>query len=345
MRILYIAYPLLPVSAASAGGAEQMLWTLEREMARRGHETSVAACAGSEVSGTLYATGELSRESDTFPARNIEHRDAILRLLRTRRLDVIHDKSGSFFVNATPFDAPVLATLHLPRSFYPSIDFHSLPGSVVLNCVSESQRAAFADVPNIAGVVGNGIALEHFPLQQEKRDYLLWIGRICEEKGAHLAIRAAQKARRKLVLAGQVYPFRYHQEYFEREVRPHLAGDVEFVDSPSFEQKIDLLAHASALLVPSLAEETSSLVSLEAMACGTPVIAFRHGALPQVVRPEESGLLVDNVEEMAAAVGRVSEIAPVSCRALVMREYSATRMADGYEHLYRSILSQTAQAA
>jgi hypothetical protein len=100
MKILYVAYPLLPVSDASAGGAEQMLWTLEREMHRRGHETVVAACAGSHVSGRLFTTGEPPTESDTFDKRNSQHQHAIRNLLQYEQFDLIHDKSGSFFLRA-----------------------------------------------------------------------------------------------------------------------------------------------------------------------------------------------------------------------------------------------------
>src|ERR1019366_3562802 len=128
---------------------------------------------------------------------------------------------------------------------------------------------SFAEIPPLAGWVANGIALERFPLRTAKDDYLLWLGRICEEKAPHLAFKVAQRTGRRLILAGQVYPFSYHQEYFAREIDPHLGGPIQFIDSPSFEYKVELLANASALLVPSLVDETSSLVAMEAMACGT----------------------------------------------------------------------------
>lgn len=340
MRILYIAYPLLPVSDASAGGAEQMLWTLEREMHRRGHETTVAACAGSSVSGRLFSTGELPKASDTFERRDREHQHAIRNLLQCNEFDVIHDKSGTFFKNAANIPFTMLATLHLPRTFYGEANWHDLGRMMAVNCVSASQAHTFVDVPALRGWVPNGIALERFPLRSAKEDFLLWMGRICEEKAPHLAIEVARKAKRRLVLAGQVYPFRYHEEYFEREVKPHLGGDVVWIESPSFEKKVDLLGRATALLVTSQAEETSSLVAMEAAACGTPVIAFRRGALPEIVAQGKTGFLVDTPEEMAESIGTFGEISPAQCRRYAERNFSAARMTDAYEKLYRALAGQ-----
>ena len=341
MKILYIAYPLLPVSDASAGGAEQMLLTLEHEMRRRGHDTAVAACSGSQVSGRLIPTGDSPRESDTFEERDREHQRAVRELLRQESFDLIHDKSGSFFAGAGDVACPVLATVHLPRTFYRGMDWSSLPANVTLNCVSAAQARTFADVRNMRGWVQNGMDVERFRLQSTKEGYLLWLGRICEEKAPHLAIEVARRAGRRLVIAGQVYPFRYHQEYFAREIGPHLGGPVQFIESPSFEQKVGLLGHASALLVPSLVEETSSLVALEAMACGTPVIAFRRGALPEIVDHEFTGYIVDDLETMVSAVDRLESIYPSDCRESVEQHFSVTRMAREYETLYRRVLDRS----
>jgi glycosyltransferase involved in cell wall biosynthesis len=318
-----------------------MLWTLEREMHDRGHRTTVAACAGSQVAGQLFSTGEAPIESDTFEQRNLEHQQAIRELIRRERFDLIHDKSGSFFTNAENVRLPTLATVHLPRSFYGGIAWRALPSHVSLNCVSAAQAHTFIDVPNLEEWVQNGIAVERFPLTTKKNHHLLWLGRICEEKAPHLAIQVAQRTGKRLILAGQVYPFRYHQEYFAREVEPMLGDGVEFIESPSFGKKIELLSRASALLVPSLVDETSSLVALEAMACGTPIIAFRRGALPEIVHDGATGFLVNDVEEMAAAAAQIHKIQPEACRAHVEQHFTADRMARDYENLYRRVLSRS----
>src|SRR5215469_8682851 len=132
MRILYTAYPLLTVSEGSAGGAEQVLWTLEREMARRGVETTVAASAGSKVAGELFETGKPCRKLDDFERRSRAHHEKIVEFVRNRELtgqpfDLIHDMSGSFWPSAASINAPVLATLHLPRGFYRPQFFQHIP--------------------------------------------------------------------------------------------------------------------------------------------------------------------------------------------------------------------------
>jgi len=340
LSILYVGYPLLKVSDESAGGAEQVLLTLEHEMVAAGHHTAVAACDGSRVGGRLLATGAAATAPDQYERREHEQSACILQFLRENpcEFDLIHDQSGSFFRHAAECPAPALATLHLPRTFYPKELFRTLPPNLWFNCVSESQARTFDDLPNMAGVVQNGIAVERYPLAREKADYLLWLGRICEEKAPHLAIAAAQQAGLPLVIAGQVYPFRYHRDYFEREVRPRISGRVRFVESPSFEDKVKLLRDARAVLLTSTANETSSLVAMEAMACGTPVVAFRREAFAEIVADGETGFIVDTAEEMVSAVGKVDRISPEMCREQLQRRFRASRMAQGYEGLYRRVV-------
>lgn len=381
-QILYVAYPLLTVSNRSAGGAEQVLWTLEREMSSRGARTWVAASAGSEVSGELIVTGEPCSLPDDFERRNREHQDRVVEFIRAcsrqeRPFDLVHDQSGSFWQRANEIDIPVLATLHLPRSFYSAQLFTSIPDNVVFNCVSASQACSFAELS--PSIVPNGIALDRLlSLSRAKRGSpiatkaaardihhrnsqsmekqssnepvpgacvtrkgLLWLGRICEEKAPHLALEIAARVNQPITLAGQVYPFSYHQQYFEREIHPRLAQmpNAEFVQSPSFEQKRALLRQSKAVLITSLVDETSSLVAMEAAASGTPVIAFRRGALPEIVSEGATGFLVDGVEEALEALERIEMIEPANCVAHAQRHFSSGKMADGYEWLYERILT------
>ena len=353
IRVLYVSYPLLTVSEASAGGAEQMLWVLEREMSNRGFETTVAASAGSRVSGELFVSGEPCTQPDDFERRNREHQDRVVALVQQRSregrpFDLVHDKSGSFWTRAHEFDAPVLATLHLPRHFYPHDLFKHIPENVGFNCVSHSQGKAFQDLAGMLGVTPNGIALESFFSSKVdvKRSGLLWLGRICEEKAPHLALKIARNTGSAINLAGQVYPFSYHREYFEREVLPALRETPasHWIDSPSFEEKRRLLQSAEALLITSQVDETSSLVAMEAAACGTPVIAFNRGALNEVVKQGKTGFVVSDIAEAAEAVKHVRDIPSDTCRNHARQNFSSARMADGYAAIYEALVCRRTAA-
>lgn len=346
MRVLYIAYPLLTVSEESAGGAEQVLWTLEREMATRRIVTSVAASAGSRVSGELLATGMPCSLPDDFERRNREHQERIVELVRDRvrsgerfGFDLVHDMSGSFWTRAWEIDTPLLGTLHLPRHFYsPSLFAERAPG-VSFNCVSRSQASSFSDIA-IEAVAPNGIALDLFsPPIDQPRSGLLWLGRICEEKAPHLAIEIASRTGMPITIAGQVYPFSYHRQYFDREIAPRIKPPgISFVNSPSATEKRRLLSEAQAVVITSQVDETSSLVAMEAAASGTPVIAFRRGALPEIVQQGVTGWLAADVEEAVHAVSRIGEIDSAACVSHARHHFSAAAMADRYTSLYRRIL-------
>jgi len=353
-RILYVAYPLLQVHTESAGGAEQILWTLEREMARRGAHTTVAASAASRVSGELFSTGDPCTQPDDYERRRIEHEDRVVEFVQRRaregkEFDLIHDHSGSFWTRAAEIDAPVLATLHLPRSFYPEGSFDDVPANVRFNCVSESQARTFADMEALSGMVPNGISLDLFDAagdvaMDNSRNGLLWVGRICEEKAPHLALEIAAHSGFPITIAGQVYPFSYHKQYFEREVAPRLRAmpNARFISAPPAELKRRLLREAQAVLITSLAEETSSLVAMEAAACGTPVIAFRKGALAEVVRDGLTGHLVEDVAQAVSALRQLGNIGSEACMQHARENFSAARMAERYSDLYSHLTQREA---
>jgi len=349
LRLLYVAYPLLPVSEQSAGGAEQVLWTLEREMHARAHETTVAACAGSQFAGNLFPTGDAASGLDESEARSRQQTRVLIEWLNSSaesQFDLLHDMSGGFWQHAARIRLPVLATLHLARSLYKDIDFARLPSNLLFTCVSQKQTLEFKDVADrVLGVVPNGIALDRFPpepARREEREYLLWLGRICEEKGTHTALDIAHAAGKKLIVGGAVYPFLYHQKYFAREVIPRLkrAGSMaKYVERPAFAEKIDLLCNAQALLITSNINETSSMVAMEAAACGTPVVALGRGALPEVVAEGITGFVAQSTDEMISALRHIGDIDAKRCRRYAEENYSAQRMADRYEGLYRRLFT------
>lgn len=353
LRILYVAYPLLTVSSGSAGGAEQVLWVLEREMTLCGAKTTVAASAGSSVTGELFNTGEPCCKLDDYERRRSEHDEEIVRLVLSRErennpFDLIHDMSGGFWSCAPRFQTPVLSTLHLPRSFYRPGLFGNVASNVSFNCVSQAQASGFADLPGMQGVIRNGILLDAAPREAATananyRPGLLWLGRICEEKAPHLAMDIAESAGVPITVAGQVYPFSYHQEYFANTIAPRLRRmpQATLVESPSAAEKRRLFATAQALLITSQAEETSSLVAMEAAASGTPVVAFARGALAELVEDGVTGFLVDDVEEAIHALSRLEEISGEACMRYARQHFNSVTMVQSYAGLYGRILKES----
>ena len=205
-------------------------------------------------------------------------------------------------------------------------------------CVSEYQRSMAPPGIDWAGLAYNAIAVEQWPYTPEKDDYLLAFGRVCEAKGFHHSIEAARRLDRRLIMAGVLQePYR---EYFEEKVEPHIDGDqIVYEGEVSDERKRELFAHAHAFLFPITWPEPFGLVMIEAMACGTPVVAMRQGSVPEVVDDGVTGFVVDDFEGFVAAVGRVGEIDPAVCRRAVER-FTVERMVADYEAIYRRYLDR-----
>jgi glycosyltransferase involved in cell wall biosynthesis len=204
--------------------------------------------------------------------------------------------------------------------------------------ISESQRSMAPENLRWAGVVYNGIPMERYPFREDKGDYLFFLGRADEEKAPHLAIEAARRAGRRLVMCATTKNER-ERSYWAANVEPILGDDVELNGECSHEQKADLLAGAAALLFPIQWAEPFGLVMTEAMACGTPVVAWRNGSVPEVVADGETGFIVSSVEEMAAAVDRVGDLDPRVLRSRVEERFSAEAMVAGYERAYERALA------
>jgi glycosyltransferase involved in cell wall biosynthesis len=170
-----------------------------------------------------------------------------------------------------------------------------------------------------------------------RRRFALALCRICPEKGVHLALSAAQRAHIPLIVAGCVSSFESHQRYYRETIAPRLDQTRRFIGAVGPRRKRRLLSAARCLLVPSLAPETSSLVTMEATACGTPVVAFANGALSEIVDHGVTGYLVDSVEEMAEAIAATDQIDPVACRLRAEARFSADRMVADYIALYETL--------
>ena len=343
LSILSIAYPLAPVGPDAAGGSEQILTLLDRTLVRNGDRSVVIACEGSKAEGTLITVplpgGEL--DESAHAAAQAQYRRAIVRALNRWSFDLIHMHSLDFHTYLPPPGPPLIATLHLPPDWYPKHVFQLSRPQTWLHCVSASQERNCPPSQILLPHIENGVPLERFRSSVHKREFALALGRICPEKGFHLALDAAAEAKTPLLVAGEVFRYRAHEEYFCREIVPRLNGGTRrFLGPVGSARKRRLLTAARCLLVPSLVSETSSLVSMEALACGTPVIAFPSGALPEIIEHGRTGFLVNDAHEMAEAMHRVNRINPDDCRRAARARFTADRMILRYLTLYEK-LAQT----
>jgi glycosyltransferase involved in cell wall biosynthesis len=257
--------------------------------------------------------------------------------------DLIHNHCGyTPLAMATRIALPLVHTVHGPfdmdaRPFYAA---HGSKGSLV--CISRSQASAAPATANVAAVVYNPIDLESWPWKQYKEDYLLWLGRFVPEKGPQRAITVAKESGRPLVLAGTVQPG--YERFFATEIEPHIDGDqIRFVGEVGGARKQHLFANAYAFLMPIAWPEPFGLVMVESLAAGTPVLAFAHGAAPEIIQHGVNGFLVEDEHEMAAMVAKVAELDPETCRGSAER-FSPDRVAAGYEEVYRSAIADVGSA-
>jgi glycosyltransferase involved in cell wall biosynthesis len=345
--ILSVAYPLTPVGADAVGGSEQILSILDQGLTAAGHRSLVIAAEGSRIQGTLIpspaATSGLD-ESVREWGRRVHHQ-LIEDTLKKYPVDLVHMHSLDFHCYVPTQDVPVLATLHLPPDWYPKHVFELNRPHFQLNCVSWSQHLSCPASPHLTKPIANGVEvfkLEGLPAR--KRTFALALGRVCPEKGFHHALDAARMAGVPLLLAGQVFPYDSHLRYFDEEIRPRLDGERRFIGPIRFARKRSLLSHARCLVIPSTVAETSSLVAMEALACGTPVIAFRSGALPEIVEQGRTGFIVDGVEEMAQAMSDVDGLDPNCCRRAARVRFSAQSMTTEYLGLYERLIGNHARA-
>ncbi|MBI4787168.1 MAG: glycosyltransferase family 4 protein [Chloroflexi bacterium] len=337
--ILSVAYPLAPVSRDATGGAEQVLAMLDDALTRAGHRSVVVACEGSSAAGTLIETPRVDGPLDDAAREAAweQTRHAIRRALDCWDVDLVHMHGVDFYRYLPPPKVPVLITLHLPPSWYPPQIFRPERPNTFLYCVSAAQQRACPLGARLLPPIENGVPVERLAARVRKRDWAMALGRICPEKGFHLALDAARRADCPLLLGGQVYRYVAHERYYHDEIVPRLDCARRFIGPLGFERKRRLLSAAQCLLAPSLAPETSSLVAMEAMACGTPVIAFRSGALAEIVEDGKTGFLVNGVEEMAQAISAAKTLDPETCRRVARERFSAERMTARYLELYEKI--------
>jgi len=338
MRIAVTVDPGLPVPPPLYGGIERIIDLLVRGLVDRGHDVTLFAHADSEVPCRHVAFPGTESQNVFDTIRNT----LTLSRLSVTRPDVIH--SASRLAYLTP-----LLPLNIPKI----MNYHRLP------TVRQVRRAMFLardDSLAFTGVsehiadrirpyapayaVYNAVPVDAYDFVEEVSGDapLAFLGRIEPLKGTHRAIEIAKKTRRRLIIAGNVEE--EHVSYFQEKVEPHVDGEqIRFVGTVNDREKNEMLGRSAALLMPIDWEEPFGLVMAEAMACGTPVIGLRRGAVGEVVDHGSTGFVCDTVDEMVSAAGRLDTIDRANCRARCERLFSQTALVDSYEQLYETRIS------
>ncbi|MGQ0744427.1 MAG: glycosyltransferase family 4 protein [Acidimicrobiales bacterium] len=346
MRIAIVAPPWAPIPPALYGGIEQAVDSEARALARAGHKVKLLATGESTCPVPREATlaaAEGYRIGSTVP----ELHHVLLAYQHVRAdpdgFDVVHDHTvaGPFLAPAL-CSVPVVTTIHGPfndelRALYARLD-----PAVALVAISHAQRRSAPEIP-VAQVIHHGVDAERFPIGtgqgDSQGDYVLFLGRLAPEKGAHRAIEVARKAGVRLLLAGKARE-RPERDYLANRVTPLLGDDAVYLGEVDHEEKLRLLAGARATLFPIRWPEPFGLVMIESLACGTPVLAFGEGAVPEVIEHGDTGFVCADIGGMAEALARVDTLSRDRCRQAVPGPVSEDRMAAELLALFERLLSE-----
>jgi glycosyltransferase involved in cell wall biosynthesis len=336
VRIALLAPVWFPVPPTGYGGIEWVVSLLADGLVDAGHEVTLFASGDSRTKAELAWVFEVAPSAEIGRSQ-VEIRHALACFERAHEFDVIHDHSGPpAAVVAGAVATPTLHTVHGPLLGEPG-DLYEQVARVAprtrLVSLSMNQRAPHPDLPWLANVP-NALDFSVYPAEPHRGDYLLFLGRMSPEKGAHRAIAVAIEAVLSLKIAGKRRE-PAEQQYFHELVEPHLReGRIEYLGEVTHGEKVELLQDARATLFPIDWEEPFGLVMIESMACGTPVVATRRGSVPEVVEEGRTGVIVDDYADMAAAIEAADALDPVDLRRAAEERFARTRMVDEYVTAY-----------
>jgi glycosyltransferase involved in cell wall biosynthesis len=306
----------------------------------RGHQVFLAAAGPKRTPGEFFQTYRVPpsrRLGQAIP--ELVHAARSSRALDSAGLDVIHDHSAAGPLAAAWRRAPTVATTHGPVTGEMGDFYRALNDQIWLVAVSDAQRRSAKDLRWVR-TVHHGIDVRAYPFRESKDPFLLFLGRMSREKGAHLAIEAARATGRQLILAGKcIEPDEV--EYFETEIRPRLSDDVRFVGELDSLSKTHFLSRARCLLFPIQWAEPFGIVMIEAMACGTPVVALSGGSVEEIVSDGRTGFVRTDPDELPEAIEAAGLLDPFVCRDHVSRRFDVEAMVDGYELVYRYVIRRS----
>ena len=349
MRIALVAPVEESIPAATYGGIERVVHLLDRGLAARGHDVILLASGGSVSRGRLIplteapisAQGRDQDQAETAVQKEVAARRAA-RLVADLSPDVVLNHSWRLIDHLGSPPCPVLTTVHFPLDADPYRSIFIGRSQATYVSISWSQQRA-ADSLRFAANIYNGIDLADHHFSARAAGYLAFLGRVSPDKGLDLAIRAARQVGMPLRVAAKLDGV--ERPWFDAVIAPLLrGGDVELIGEVNASERDALLGGASALMHPSRWGEPFGLAAVEAMACGTPVVALRRGAADEVIRDGFSGVVVDEESALADAVVSALEIPRAQCRAHVAEQFNYTRMSVEYEDLASTARSRDPDA-
>src|SRR5215475_8400507 len=333
MRIAVLSPVWFAVPPTGYGGIELVVSLLADGLVDAGHEVTLFASGDSLTKAKLAYIFEQA-PSELIGRSLPEIRHALACYTRADEFDVINDHSGiPAAALGGALTTPVLHTVHGPLDTHEAQDAYGaiaeVSPAVRLISISENQRRPMPDLP-WAATIPNAIDLDLYPAKPHRGDYLLFLGRFSPDKGAHRAIAVAMELGLPLKMAGKNREQKERQ-YFSEYVEPHVGhGGIEYLGEVTHGEKVELLQDARATLFPIEWEEPFGLVMIESMACGTPVIATRYGAVPEVIEHGRSGIIVDGYREMPAAIEEADQLDPFELVRYAQECFSPERMVADY---------------
>jgi glycosyltransferase involved in cell wall biosynthesis len=335
LRVALIAPPWYPIPPPAYGGIEAMVYALAEDLVARGHQVTVLGAGEPDTRARFVPTFPVpptERLGEALP--EVLHAAHVTQLLGQLDVDVVHDHSLAGPLAAVGRSAPTVLTVHGPVDGELGAYYRWL--GLPLVAISDFQRhTAAPDLP-WAGRVYNSVPVPSFPYRQDKQDFCLFLGRMCPEKAPDLAIVAAHAAGLPIVVAGKCTE-PAERRYFQDKVWPLLGPDDTWVGEADAHDKRDLLSRARCLVFPVQWDEPFGLVMIEAMACGTPVVALRGGSVPEVVDHGVTGWICQEPAELARRIVQADRIDPAACRRRAERLFDVAGMVTGYERVYRQM--------
>jgi glycosyltransferase involved in cell wall biosynthesis len=338
MRIAQLAPPWIAVPPEGYGGTEWVVEQLCDGLTARGHEVRLYATGDSHTAAELCALfPEQMPDRIGVTPFDARHTSFAFADIEQGDFDLVHDHSGFIAVAFSRYLAtPMVHTVHCAFDDFAYGFYEQFARELGYIGISEYQRSMAPPGMDWAGLAYNAIDVHQWPYTTEKDDYLLAFGRVCEAKGFHHSIATARRLGRRLIMAGVLQePYR---PYFEEQIEPHIDGEqIVYEGEVSDERKRELFARAKAFIFPITWPEPFGLVMIEAMACGTPVIAWRCGSVPEVVDHGVTGFIVTSEDEAVKAVEAAAGLDRSEIRRVFEQRFSSKVMARNYLTLYWSL--------